>query len=100
MNSESFETPDDTEMFYSVEIIAEMAGVTPRTVLHYHELGILSPVTDDPKFDTEGLRQLRKIEHLRSAHELSDSGLKLISELLAEVERLRQELRQTRHKLF
>ena len=96
MKPEPSEIPDDTELVYSVEIIAEMGGVSPQTVLHYYELGIISPVTDDRRFDTEGLRQLRRIEHLRHAHELTDSGLKFISDLLEEVEELRQELRRIR----
>ena len=91
----------ETDTVYSLEVIAELAGVTPRTVLHYHELGIISPVTaDQQQFDTAGLRQLRRIEHLRQAHELTDSGVKFISGLLDEVEQLRQELRQARKKLF
>ena len=96
MKPEPSEISDDTELVYSVEIIAEMAGVSPQTVLHYYELGIISPVTGDRRFDTEGLRQLRRIEHLRHTHELTDSGLKFISDLLEEVEELRKELRRIR----
>ena len=97
MNAEPFETPDDSELFYSVEIIAELAGITPRAVLRYQELGVISPANDGLQFDNEGLRQLRRIEHLRSTHELTESGLKFISDLLAELEQLQRQLRQTRH---
>jgi len=96
MNPDPHKTSDDDELFYSLEIIAEMTGISPKTVLHYRELGVISPVTDDPKFDTEGLRQLRRLEHLRHTYELTDSGLKFISGLLSEVEQLRHELRKTR----
>ncbi len=100
MNQEPLEQSDDTELFYSVEIIAELAGISSQTVLHYREIGVISPATDDLQFDTQGLRRLRRIEHLRSAHELTDSGLKFISDLLSEVEQLRHELRQSRHRIF
>jgi len=84
----------DCESFYSLEVMAELAGVDTHAVLHYHELGIISPVTDALEFDTESLRQLRRIEHLRLAHQLNDDCLIFISDLLHEVERLRQQLRQ------
>lgn len=79
---------------YSLEVIAELAGVSTQTVLHYREIGVISPATAALEFDAEGLRQLRRIEHLRHAHKLSDSGLRFVSNLLREVEQLRQQLRQ------
>jgi len=84
----------ECEAAYSLEVVAELAGVSIQTVLHYHEIGVISPATDALGFDTEGLRQLRRIEHLRCAHELNDSGLRFVLDLLHEVEQLRQELRQ------
>ena len=83
----------DCESFYSLEVMAELAGVNTQAVLHYHELGIISPVTDALEFDTEGLRQLRRIEHLRLTHQLNDDCIVFISNLLHEIERLRLQLR-------
>jgi DNA-binding transcriptional MerR regulator len=100
MNSDSSAAADHSEMVYSVEIIAELAGISPKTVLRYHELGVISSATENLEFDTEGLRKLRRAEHLRTTHELTESGLKFISDLLTEVEQLRHELRQIRHKRF
>ena len=89
---------EDTGTFYSIEVIAELAGVETTTVLRYQEQGFLRPVSRDPAnaglFDAEGLRQLRRIEHLRTTCEVNDAGLKLILSLLQEVERLREERRQ------
>jgi DNA-binding transcriptional MerR regulator len=83
----------DSEAVYSLELMAELAGVDTQTVLHYHELGVISPATEALEFDTDNLHQLRRIEYLRHAHQLNDSSLKLIANLLLEVERLRQQLR-------
>jgi len=105
MNPDALPRDDDPPVFhpetdtaYSLEVIAELAGVNPRTVLHYQELGLISPVTRDAAqgslFDTECLRLLRRIEYLRSTRGLTDAGLQLILSLLDEVERLRQERRQ------
>jgi DNA-binding transcriptional MerR regulator len=99
MNPEPNESSGEDEHFYSIEIIARLAGVTPQTVLHYHELGVILPATDNLEFDTEGLRQLRRIEHLRITHGLTDSGLKFISGLLDEIERLRHETRSHRRSI-
>jgi DNA-binding transcriptional MerR regulator len=89
------EEPDEC---YSIEIIAELAGVSPRTVIDYQERGFILPVSRDAGdaalFDAECLRQLRRIEHLRATCELNDAGLKLMLDLLHEVECLREKRRQ------
>lgn len=90
--------PADNDVHYSLEIVAEMAGLSPQTVLHYQELSLISPAAGStpqrPQFDVECLRQLRRIEHLRHVHEVGDTALKLIMGLLEEVEHLRRELRR------
>jgi len=90
----------DTDATYTLEVIASLTGVTSQTVLHYQEQGLISPATgrepDAGQFDAEALRTLRRIEHLRSTCEVNESGLKLILELMDEIERLRAELRARR----
>ena len=90
---------EDNEVRYTLDVFAELAGVNPRRVLHYQEKGFIRPVSRDPDtpaaFDAECLRQLRRIEHLRSTYRVNEAGLKLILDLLRENERLRQERRQT-----
>jgi hypothetical protein len=85
----------DSETVYSLEVLAELAGVDTHTVLHYHELGVISPATEALEFDTADLRHLRRIDYLRNAHQLNDSSLIFISDLLLEVERLRQQLQHS-----
>ena len=88
----------ETDICYTLDVIAELAGVDTRTVLHYQEQGFLRPATgetgSDVKFDSESLRQLRRIDHLRSTCEMNDTGLRLVLGLLEEAERLREERRQ------
>ena len=86
----------EIEAVYSLEVIAEMAGVSAQTVLRYHEMGVIFRSGSSLGFDADDLRRIRRIEHLRNAHELTDSGIKLIAELLHEVEHLRSEIRQKR----
>lgn len=90
----------ETDLHYSIEVIAELAGVNPHTVIHYQEQGFFRPSSRDEEnaemFDVEFLRQLRRIEHLRTTCEMNDSGLKLMFDLLHEIESLREESRQIR----
>jgi MerR family transcriptional regulator/heat shock protein HspR len=89
---------EDPGTYYSLEVVAELAGVDAGMVLHYQEQGFLRPVprqdSEATAFDADSLRQLRRIEHLRATCEMNEAGLKLILSLLEEVEQLREERRQ------
>lgn len=90
---------EDTDVRYTLDVFAGLAGVNSRRVLHYQEKGFIRAASRDPGgpavFDAECLRQLRRIEYLRSTYKLNEAGLRLILDLLHENERLRQERRQT-----
>jgi DNA-binding transcriptional MerR regulator len=89
---------DDIDARYTVEVIAELAGIDSTTLLRYQEKGFIRPVgstaRDSALFDAECLRQLRRIEHLRATCDMNDTGLKLVLDLMHELEILRQERRQ------
>jgi DNA-binding transcriptional MerR regulator len=91
---------EEPDTCYSIEVIAELAGIDTRTVLYYQERGFIRPVArraaETSVFDAECLRQLRRIEHMRRTFEMNDAGLKMVLDLLQEVEHLRQERRQLR----
>ena len=93
----------ETDAFYTIDVIAELSGTDTKTVLRYQELGVITPAplseeSEEPtKFDTEALRHICRLEQLRHSHTLSESGLKLVAELLAEIETLRQERRRRLH---
>ncbi len=93
---------DEADLPYTIDVIAGLAGVDPPTILHYQEQGWLRPARvategDAPVwFDAESLRQLRRIEYLRSTCGVNEPGLQLILSLLLEVEQLREECRQLR----
>jgi DNA-binding transcriptional MerR regulator len=79
------------EASYSLEIVSELTGVSTQTIVQYQEHGLIQPA-----FDDETIRALRRIEHLRETCEMNLAGLKLLTQLLEEVERLRAELRGLR----
>jgi len=76
---------------YTLDILAEITGVSTQTIVQYQEHGLIRPELDD-----ETLRALRRIEHLRESCEMNLAGLKLLTDLLNEVEQLREELRARR----
>lgn len=76
---------------YTLEVLAEITGVTTQTIVQYQEHGLIRP-----EFDDEAIRALRRIEHLRETCEMNLAGLKLLTGLLNEVEQLREELRARR----
>lgn len=91
---------EEADIGYSIEVIAELAGVHTQTILHYQEQGFIRPASREPGdqalFDVESLRQIRRIGHLRATCEMNDAGLKLILDLLHQIECLREERRQMR----
>ena len=91
---------EDPSTTYCIEVFTQLAGVNTQTVIHYQKLGILPDSSDDEPFDSENLRHLARLEQLREIHELSDSALLLVSNLIMEVEHLRQRQRQNRRRLF
>ena len=79
---------DFSPQAYTLEIIAEVTGVSTQTLVQYQEQGLIRPELDD-----ETIRAIRRIEHLRETCEMNLAGLKLLTSLLTEVEQLREELR-------
>ena len=79
---------------YSLEVLARITGISTQTIIHYQEHGLIHCRPDRAApFDDETIRSLRRIEHLRTACETNVAGLKLLTSLLDEVEKLRAELR-------
>ncbi len=82
---------DATQQAYTLELLAEITGVSAQTIVQYQEHGLIRP-----EFDDESVRTLRRIEHLREICETNLAGLKLMTGLLDEVEQLRAALRDSR----
>ncbi len=85
---------EETELTYSLEMVTEEIGVSRKTVLHYQELGLIRPTKNNQQFDTECLRQISRLEHLRQEHQLTDSAVMLVAELFNIIENLREQNRR------
>ncbi len=84
--------------FYSLEVVAELAGEELAGVLRYWEMGLVAAAAGvegvEVVFDDESLRQLRQLGYLRESCGMNEAGLQLVSRLLREVEALREERRR------
>lgn len=82
---------------YSLEGVVHLTGASRRSILVYCKSGLVRPKGDlenDPlAFDDEAVYTIRRIEHLRSERGINLEGVRLILELLTEVQRLKNEIR-------
>lgn len=88
------------EDVYSIETVVQITQTPRHQIAVYCRHGVISPVTAPERegwwFDDEAIRMLRRVEWLRVEHGLNLAGLRVISELSREVERLREEIRALR----
>jgi DNA-binding transcriptional MerR regulator len=96
MNSDPPLYEPDTDATYQLEIVAKITGISSETILHYQEEGLIGPTGESPEFDEETVRTLRRIEHLRSSYETNLPGLRLILQLMDQIEGLQSRLRARR----
>lgn len=87
----------EPEEAYSLEVIEKITMVPRRTILVYHRHGLIQSSTSPDRgqrlFDDEAVRALRRIESLRQRFRVNLAGIKLIMNLMREVDELRAELR-------
>lgn len=87
-----------SDRHFPLEDFAEMSGVSVERIQFYLEQGLIRPVkgarSESSHFDTHTLRTLRRIEHVRITCGINTAGLRLVRELLAEIDRLQAELRR------
>ena len=85
------------DVFYSLDAAARLAGVPRRHILIYCRSGLIRPTFQPPygvmEFTEEAIYTVRRIERLRTVHGLDIAWIKVLFELLDEVERLRSEVR-------
>ncbi len=87
---------------YTLETVEKITHISRDRIVLYYQYGLVSPVaaadTPDPVFDDEAIHKLRRIAYLLAHYDVNSDGLRLLSSLLNEVERLREEVRFLREK--
>ena len=87
----------DPRTAYTIEMTAHLVDMPRHTILVYCKRGLVSPVVDPAcggyYFNDEAIRTLRRVEHLRANSGVNLAGIKIILDLMNEVERLQSEVR-------
>lgn len=86
----------DPEACYTLDVVANVCGLSSQTILHYHEQGLLGRAQVEIRgacFNDESVRRIRRIEHLRHDYGMDSAAIRLTLELMDELDRLRIELR-------
>lgn len=89
-----FEPSPDT--LYPLDAAARLAEVSRHAILVYAKHGLVAPYIDEAGayyFDDEAIRVLRRIQRLHIGYGLNLPGIKMVLELLNEVECLQAEIR-------
>lgn len=84
-------------VLYSLDVAAHLTGVSRRTILIYCKSGLISPAEPLEKaplqFNDAAIYRIRRIEQLRNTHGINLAGVKMIFDLLTDLEHLREEIR-------
>ena len=91
--------PEDV---YSIEAVVHITQTPRHLIAVYCRHGLIAPVGEPARegwqFDDEAIRELRRIERLRTEFELELPAVQLIVEMRRELERLRDEVRFLRSR--
>jgi DNA-binding transcriptional MerR regulator len=83
---------------YDVRAVAEFTAVDPDGIRTYCREGLVRVIeykeNGEPLLDEDGIYWLRRIQDLRTEMRLEGPVLRIVLDLMQEVERLRQELRR------
>ena len=86
----------DPDAVYSIEITERLTQIPRRTIAIYVKHRLVSPMVEQGGgmfFDEEAIRLLRRIEQLRTSYGVNLPGIKMIMQLLEELEQRQVELR-------
>ena len=86
----------DPDAVYSIEITERLTQIPRRTIAVYVKHRLISPMVEQGGgmfFDEEAIRLLRRIEQLRTSYGVNLPGIKMIMQLLEELEQRQVELR-------
>jgi DNA-binding transcriptional MerR regulator len=96
MSADESPSPE-TQGLYSIEAVEELTSTPRHQIAVYYRHGLLSTVGEPDSsgwnFDDEAIHTLRRLEFLRAQYGMNLTGLRAVSDLLRDVERLREELR-------
>jgi len=87
---------------YTIETVERITRISRDQIVLYYNYGLVStiqtPDKSDLLFDDDAIHRLRRIAFLLSEYEINHNGLKMVTALMDEVEKLREEVRFLRER--
>lgn len=82
-------------VYYSIETVEQLTHLERERIVLYQHYGLVRAVAEGDvlRFDETAVLRLRHIAFLLSEYNLNEAGVRHFTELLDEVERLREEVR-------
>jgi DNA-binding transcriptional MerR regulator len=84
-------------VLYSLNAVVHLTGVSRRSILVYCKSGLVrtsgNPQQGEFSFDDEAIYRIRRVEHLRLVHGINLAGIRMIFDLMNELQRLESEMR-------
>ena len=101
--SESEAPSHSSETVYTLETVERITHITRDRIVFYYRHGLVSTIRESADqagllFDDEAIHRLRRIAFLLSEYGINHDGLKMVTALMDEVERLREEVRFLRER--
>lgn len=88
---------------YTIETVERITRISRAEIVLFYQYGLVAtikaPEQTDLLFDDEAIHRLRRIAFLLSEYGINHDGLKMVTALMDELERLREEVRFLREGL-
>jgi DNA-binding transcriptional MerR regulator len=93
---------NSTGTVYTIETVERITRISRDRIVFYYQHGLVStihaPDKTDLLFDDQAIHRLRRIAFLLSEYGINHDGLKMVTALMDEVERLREKVRFLRER--
>jgi len=92
----------DDRAVYVISVAAELAGVHPQTLRIYERKGLVSPrrtAGNTRRYSERDIALLRRIQELTQEHGVNLAGVRMVIDLLSQVEELQGRLDELRLEL-
>lgn len=94
--------PDRDQAVYVISVAAELAGVHPQTLRVYERKGLVEPertAGNTRRYSAEDVERLQRIQSLTQEEGVNLSGVRMILQLEAQLERTRKRLERMADRL-
>src|SRR5438876_8348492 len=92
----------DARALYVISVAAELAGVHPQTLRIYERKGLLSPKRtsgNTRRYSERDIELLQRIQDLTQERRINLAGVKLVIEMQAETDALRERIERLEKEL-